>query len=76
MGANLVPFWGVLFGGWEAFHVVLLYWSENIVVGFYNVLKMVFAKVDEPHQHLGKLFLIPFLRSTMAGFVPVTDSLY
>jgi len=71
VAANLIPLWGVLFGGWEAFHVVLLYWSENIVVGFYNVLKMVFAKVDEPIQHLGKLFMIPFFTVHYGGFCAV-----
>jgi hypothetical protein len=71
VAANLIPFWGVLFGGWEAFHVVLLYWSENIVVGFYNILKMVFAKVDKPHEHLGKLFLIPFFTVHYGGFCAV-----
>lgn len=71
VAANLIPFWGVLFWGWEAFGVVLLYWSENIVVGFYNILKMVFAKVDEPHQHLGKLFLIPFFTVHYGGFCAV-----
>jgi hypothetical protein len=69
--ANLIPFWGVLYGGWEAFHVVLLYWLENIVVGFYNILKMVFVKVDKPVEHLGKLFLIPFFTVHYGGFCAV-----
>jgi len=71
IAANLIPFWGVLFWGWDAFHVVLLYWSENIVVGFYNVLKMVFAKVSKPVEHLGKLFLIPFFTIHYGGFCAV-----
>ena len=66
--ANLIPFWGVLFWGWDAFNIVLLYWSENIVVGFYNILKMVFAKVSRPAEHLGKLFMIPFFTIHYGGF--------
>jgi len=58
----------VLFWGWDAFHVVLLYWSENIAVGFYNILKMVCVKVSHPAEHLGKLFMIPFFTIHYGGF--------
>ncbi|MHC5158324.1 MAG: DUF6498-containing protein [Planctomycetota bacterium] len=58
--ANALPVVGVLCLGWDAFAIVLLYWSENVVVGFYNILKMAFMKVDHPVEHLGKLFMIPF----------------
>jgi hypothetical protein len=71
VAANLIPFWGVLFWGWETFHVVLLYWSENIVVGFYNILKMAFAKVNKPAEHLGKLFMIPFFTVHYGGFCAI-----
>ena len=74
VAANLIPFWGVLFWGWDAFNVVLLYWSENIVVGFYNILKMAFAKVSHPAEHLGKLFMIPFFSVHYGGFCAVHGS--
>lgn len=41
--ANLVPLYGVVFHGWSIFFVMLVYWMENVVVGFYNVLRMLFA---------------------------------
>ena len=69
--ANAMPVWGVLFVGWDAFYIVLLYWTENIVVGFYNVLKIVFAGVSQPAAHLGKLFLIPFFIVHYGGFTAV-----
>jgi len=71
IAANAIPVWGVLFLGWDAFYIVLLYWAENIVVGFYNVLKMVFAGVGHPAAHLGKLFLIPFFIVHYGGFTAV-----
>ena len=71
LAANAIPLFGVLFLGWDAFHIVLLYWAENIVVGFYNVLKMVFAAVPHPIAHLGKLFLIPFFIVHYGGFTAV-----
>jgi hypothetical protein len=57
VAANTVPLWGVLFLGWDAFYIVLLYWAENLAVGFYNILKIAFVKVPHPVEHLGKLFL-------------------
>ncbi len=68
VAANLIPFWGVLFLGWDAFGVVLLYWSENIAVGFYNIFKMVFSSVDKPAEQFKKLFLIPFFTIHYGGF--------
>jgi hypothetical protein len=69
--ANLLPIYGVLFFGWDAFSIVLLYWAENLIIGFYNILKMAFAKVNNPIENLGKLFTIPFFIIHYGGFVAV-----
>ena len=71
VAANAVPVVGVLFFGWDAFYLVLLYWSENVVIGFYNVLKIACAKVAHPVEHLGKLFVIPFFMVHYGGFCAV-----
>ena len=71
IAANAVPVLGVLFLEWDAFSLVLLYWAENIVVGFYNVLKIACAKVPHPLAHLGKLFVIPFFVVHYGGFCAV-----
>jgi hypothetical protein len=71
LAANAVPLFGVLFLKWDAFYVVLLYWAENLVIGFYNVLKMAFVKVNHPAEHLGKLFMIPFFMVHYGGFTAV-----
>lgn len=67
--ANTIPLWGVLFLGWDAFYILLLYWAENIAVGFYNILKIAFLKVPRPIDHLGKLFIIPFFVVHFGGFM-------
>jgi len=41
VAANCLPLLGVLFLGWDAFAIVALYWSENVVIGAINVLKMI-----------------------------------
>jgi hypothetical protein len=37
---NLLPIGGVLFFGWDVAAIVVLYWAENLVIGFYNILRM------------------------------------
>jgi hypothetical protein len=46
IGANLIPLGGVLFLGWRLFPIMLLYSLENVVIGFYNVLRMQKARCD------------------------------
>ncbi len=58
--ANLVPAFGVLFLHWEVFPLMFLFWSENVIVGAINVLKMLTASPDSPVSWAGKLFIIPF----------------
>lgn len=74
--ANMVPVLGVLFGRWTVSDVMIIYWLENVVVGFFNVLRMVFAQgglapdinkaigalTPQPRllQNMAKLFFIPF----------------
>ena len=69
--ANLLPLWGVCFLKWDAFYIILLYWSENLAVGFYNILKIAAAKVSRPIEPLAKLFLIPFFTIHYGGFMAV-----
>jgi hypothetical protein len=71
IAANAIPVWGVLFLGWDAFYIVLLYWTENLAVGFYNVLKMVFAGASRSAGPPNKLFLIPFFIIHYGGFTAV-----
>lgn len=67
--ANIIPIWGVLFLSWDAFYIVLLYWAENLAIGFYNILKIAFAKGSDRGKHHGKVFLIPFFIVHYGGFM-------
>jgi len=42
---NMIPVVGVLFFGWDPFVIVALYWAESIIVGFYALLKFIFAPI-------------------------------
>ena len=71
IAANAIPVFGVLFAGWDAFNIVLLYWAENIAVGFYNILKMAFVKMKDPKELMGKLFAISFFVLHFGGFTGI-----
>jgi len=70
-GGKSLPLWGVCFLRWDAFYIILLYWSENLAIGFYNILKIATAKVKHPAEHIFKLFLIPFFVVHYGGFMAV-----
>lgn len=58
--ANLVPVFGVLVLHWEVFPLMFLFWSENVIVGGFNVLKMLANQPESPVMWIGKLFFVPF----------------
>jgi hypothetical protein len=41
IAANLIPFAGAVFMGWDLGLVLVLYWAESAIIGFYNLLKIV-----------------------------------
>lgn len=41
--ANLVPLFGVLRLDWDVGSIVVLYWAENLVIGFYTLIKLLLA---------------------------------
>lgn len=40
VGLNLIPVIGVLFWGWSAFALIVLYWLENLVIGVRTLASM------------------------------------
>jgi hypothetical protein len=66
--ANALPLVGVLFLGWTVFPLVLVYWLENLVIGGFNVAKLLLAQPRQPAYWLGKAFLVPFFLVHFGGF--------
>ena len=71
MVANLVPLGGVFFLGWSVFAILLLFWLENVIVGGFNVLRILCAQPDNPVIWVTKVFLIPFFTFHYGMFVTV-----
>jgi len=55
IAANLIPLFGAVFLGWDAFAIVLLYWAENVIIGAINVLKMLTCRPDPNEVNRSKL---------------------
>ena len=60
IASNVFPLVGVLVFHWEIFPLLLLFWCENVIIGFFNTLKMLCASPGEALGWAAKLFLIPF----------------
>lgn len=71
IGANLIPLIGIFLFHWDVRFIVILYWIENLVAAFYNILKMAFLKMDQATEKVGKLFIIPFFCIHYGGFCAV-----
>ena len=71
IGANLIPFIGIFLFDWDIKFIVLLYWIENLIVAFYNILKMAILRTDKSADNVGKLFTIPFFCIHYGGFCAV-----
>jgi len=54
--------------GWDVFPVMFLFWSENVVIGFYNVLRILTCRPEEKVGWLVKLFTVPFFIFHYGGF--------
>jgi hypothetical protein len=42
--ANAIPLIGVLFFGWSLITILVIYWLENGIVGFWNVPRILLAQ--------------------------------
>jgi hypothetical protein len=63
--ANLVPVAGTLFLGWNLSHVMVIYWAESAVIGFFNLCKIVII------GRWGALLAGPFFLGHFGGFMAV-----
>ena len=42
--ANTIPLFGVLFFDWSLGGIIQLYWAENVIIGMFNVVRMLQAE--------------------------------
>lgn len=56
---NLLPLAGVFLFGWDVAALMILYWSKNLVIGFYTLLKLV-VRAPLAGWFAGMFFLIHY----------------
>ena len=66
IAAAVAPLLGVFLWGWDARQVVLIYWFENLVIGFWQLMKM--AAVGGLKMKMGGPFAAPGVLFTMLFF--------
>jgi hypothetical protein len=76
VAANLLTLLGVFLFNWDVFSIIVLFWFENLIIGFWNVFKM--AKSDNQYpasqqgntkpQRMTKFPAIPFFMVHFGGF--------
>ena len=68
IAANLIPLVGVLFFDWEIFPVMALYWFENVVVGLWNIVKMLTVQPPGGESLGERLFTVLFFAFHYGAF--------
>jgi hypothetical protein len=58
--ANMVPLYGIFFLHWDIFPLLVLFWMENVIVGVFNVFKMLIASPSRAASWPAKAAAIPF----------------
>jgi len=59
--ANFIPILGVLFFSWETFPILLVFWTENLIVFVFTVVKIVSLPAKKPSEVLQKFAHVPYL---------------
>jgi len=68
---NLLPIFGVFLLDWSVFAVIFLYWLENLITGFYNILRMLIIEPWHILHWIGKLFTVTFFTFHYGMFTAV-----
>lgn len=62
---------------WDASTIIVLYWAETFVIGFYNIPKILFLKVPNPFFFLViKLFVVIPLFTIIFGLIITIEGFY
>ena len=65
LAVNLIPLAGVFFWDWDLFTLMVLYWMETAMIGFFQLIKILV------YQPVLAVFLIPFFTFHFGMFMTV-----
>lgn len=58
--SNLPPIFGLTFFGWKAIDVLFLFGIEVVVIGFFNIVKLIWVRGTKHSPRYLKIIMIPF----------------
>ncbi|MFO7979743.1 MAG: DUF6498-containing protein [Candidatus Aminicenantes bacterium] len=67
IAANLIPLIGALLLDWSVFLIIFLFWTENLIIGIFNIFKIILAQ-GEGSDIAKKIFTVPFFLIHYGGF--------
>lgn len=70
--SNLIPLAGVLFWGWNTFVLLMLYWSETLIIAFWTLMRILIAGDFAKNffgEVLGRAFFFAFFLVHSSGFM-------
>ena len=73
VAANLIPVIGALFFNWDAVFILALFWIENLIIGAFNVLKML--SLAAYRKELKGLFITAFFIVHYGAFCSIHGSI-
>lgn len=50
ISANSIPAIGVIFLKWNPYMILLIYWGESLIIGVFNILKMIISGAIQDHK--------------------------
>ena len=74
--ANLVPLAGVLWWGWDAFILLLLYWSETVIIAFWTIVRIAVGPSNGATGAFGGRAGAAAGRLAMAAFFTVHSGIF
>ena len=69
LASNLVPLFSVIFLGVDIRFLLLLFWAESGVIGFFNILMMATTGSKTLGDKFQKAFMMPFFTLHYGGFM-------
>jgi hypothetical protein len=76
VAANLLPIAGVVWWGWDAFVLLMLYWLETAIIGFWTIVHLIAAptSVDVSGKRLDRMSLVG--RMALGAFITVHAGIF
>jgi hypothetical protein len=68
LAGNLVPLMGVLSWGWDTFQLLMLYWTETVIVWFWTLMRLARLPAGEAGEMTVNGKVTPATNSMLVGF--------